>query len=46
MVGCPAFTRRKSTPRDAQDKAAIITEPVERLGARADETIDLGYVEL
>ena len=32
--------------RDAQDKAAIITELLERLGARPDETIDVDYVEL
>jgi 5-methylthioadenosine/S-adenosylhomocysteine deaminase len=32
--------------RDAQDKAAIITELLDRLGARADETINLDYVEL
>lgn len=32
--------------RDAQDKAAIITELLGLLGARSDETIDEGYVEL
>jgi 5-methylthioadenosine/S-adenosylhomocysteine deaminase len=32
--------------RDAQDKAAIITELLERLGARSDETIEADYVEL
>ncbi len=32
--------------RDAQDKAAIITELLERLGARPDEAIREGYVEL
>jgi 5-methylthioadenosine/S-adenosylhomocysteine deaminase len=32
--------------RDAQDKAAIIAELLERLGARADEAITEGYVEL
>jgi 5-methylthioadenosine/S-adenosylhomocysteine deaminase len=32
--------------RDAQDKAAIITELLERLGARPDETIEEEYVEL
>jgi 5-methylthioadenosine/S-adenosylhomocysteine deaminase len=32
--------------RDAQDKAAIITELLERLGARPDRTIEEGYVEL
>jgi 5-methylthioadenosine/S-adenosylhomocysteine deaminase len=32
--------------RDAQDKAAIITELLERLGARANETIDQDYVDL
>jgi 5-methylthioadenosine/S-adenosylhomocysteine deaminase len=32
--------------RDAEDKAAIITELVGRLGARPDETIDKDYVEL
>ena len=32
--------------RDAQDKAAIITELLERLGARPDETIEEDYVEL
>jgi 5-methylthioadenosine/S-adenosylhomocysteine deaminase len=32
--------------RDAQDKAAILAELLERLGARADEAITEGYVEL
>ena len=32
--------------RDAQDKAAIITELLERLGARPDEIIEEDYVEL
>jgi len=32
--------------RDAQDKAAIITELLGLLGARPDETIEEGYVEL
>jgi 5-methylthioadenosine/S-adenosylhomocysteine deaminase len=32
--------------RDAQDKAAIITELLERLGARPDQTIEEDYVEL
>ena len=32
--------------RDAQDKAAIITELLERLGARTDETVAEDYVEL
>jgi 5-methylthioadenosine/S-adenosylhomocysteine deaminase len=32
--------------RDAQDKAAVITELLERLGARSDETIETDYVEL
>jgi len=32
--------------RDAQDKAAIITELLEVLGARPDEAIEEGYVEL
>jgi 5-methylthioadenosine/S-adenosylhomocysteine deaminase len=32
--------------RDAQDKAAIITELLERLGARPDETVAEDYVEL
>jgi 5-methylthioadenosine/S-adenosylhomocysteine deaminase len=32
--------------RDAQDKAAIITELLELLGARPDEAIAEGYVEL
>jgi 5-methylthioadenosine/S-adenosylhomocysteine deaminase len=32
--------------RDAQDKAAIIAELMERLGARPDEAIAEGYVEL
>jgi 5-methylthioadenosine/S-adenosylhomocysteine deaminase len=32
--------------RDASDKAAIITELLEHLGARPDETIEGGYVEL
>ena len=31
--------------RDAQDKAAIITELLERLGARPDDTIEEDYVE-
>jgi 5-methylthioadenosine/S-adenosylhomocysteine deaminase len=31
---------------DAQDKAAIITDLLERLGARSDETIEEDYVEL
>ena len=32
--------------RDAQDKAAVITELLELLGARQDEAIEEGYVEL
>ena len=32
--------------RDAQDKAATITDLLELLGARADEAIAEGYVEL
>jgi 5-methylthioadenosine/S-adenosylhomocysteine deaminase len=32
--------------RDAEDKATIITELLERLGARADETVDRDYVEM
>jgi 5-methylthioadenosine/S-adenosylhomocysteine deaminase len=32
--------------RDAQDKAAIIIELLELLGARSDEAIHEGYVEL
>ena len=32
--------------RDAQDKAAIIIELLERLGARADQTVAADYVEL
>jgi 5-methylthioadenosine/S-adenosylhomocysteine deaminase len=32
--------------RDAQDKAAVIAELVERLGARPDETVEADYVEL
>jgi 5-methylthioadenosine/S-adenosylhomocysteine deaminase len=32
--------------RDAQDKAAIILELLELLGARPDEAIEEGYVEL
>jgi len=32
--------------RDAQDKAAIITELLERFGARPDDTIEEDYVEL
>jgi 5-methylthioadenosine/S-adenosylhomocysteine deaminase len=32
--------------RDAEDKAAIITELLTRLGARPDEAIEEGYVEL
>jgi 5-methylthioadenosine/S-adenosylhomocysteine deaminase len=32
--------------RDAQDKAAVIAELLERLGARQDETIEEDYVDL
>jgi 5-methylthioadenosine/S-adenosylhomocysteine deaminase len=32
--------------RDAQDKAAVIAQLLERLGARPDETIEADYVEL
>jgi 5-methylthioadenosine/S-adenosylhomocysteine deaminase len=32
--------------RDAQDKAGTILELLELLGARPDEAIDEGYVEL
>ena len=32
--------------RDAQDKAVIVTELLELLGARRDEAIEEGYVEL
>ena len=32
--------------RDAEDKAAVITELLERLGARPDDTIEADYVEL
>jgi 5-methylthioadenosine/S-adenosylhomocysteine deaminase len=32
--------------RDAQDKAAVITEFLERLGARPDDMIEADYVEL
>jgi 5-methylthioadenosine/S-adenosylhomocysteine deaminase len=32
--------------RDAQDKSAIITELLERLGARPDQTIEEDYVDL
>jgi 5-methylthioadenosine/S-adenosylhomocysteine deaminase len=32
--------------RDASDKAAIITELLEHLGARPEQTIESGYVEL
>jgi 5-methylthioadenosine/S-adenosylhomocysteine deaminase len=32
--------------RDAEDKSAIITELLTRLGARPDEAIEEGYVEL
>jgi len=32
--------------RDAEDKAAVITELLERLGARSDETIEADYVDL
>ena len=32
--------------RDAQDKAAVVTELLQRLGAKPDETIEEGYVEL
>jgi 5-methylthioadenosine/S-adenosylhomocysteine deaminase len=32
--------------RDAQDKAAIIVDLVERLGARKEETVEADYVEL
>ena len=35
-----------AVPGDAQDKAAIITDLLERLGARPDETIEEDYVEL
>ena len=31
--------------RDAQDKAAIVTELLDRFGARPDDTIEEGYVE-
>ena len=31
--------------RDAQDKAAIVTDLLERFGARPDDTIEEGYVE-
>ena len=32
--------------RDAQDKAAIINDLLERLGARPDEIVEADYVEL
>jgi 5-methylthioadenosine/S-adenosylhomocysteine deaminase len=32
--------------RDAQDKAAVIIELLELLGARQDEAIEEGYIEL
>ena len=32
--------------RDAQDKAEIITDLLERLGARTDQTVAEDYVEL
>jgi 5-methylthioadenosine/S-adenosylhomocysteine deaminase len=32
--------------RDAQDKAAVIAQFLEHLGARADETIKADYVEM
>jgi 5-methylthioadenosine/S-adenosylhomocysteine deaminase len=32
--------------RDAEDKAAVITLLLERLGARLDDTIEADYVEL
>jgi 5-methylthioadenosine/S-adenosylhomocysteine deaminase len=32
--------------RDAEDKAAVITELLERLGARPEDTIEADYVEL
>jgi len=32
--------------RDAQDKAAVVTELLERFGARPDDTIEEDYVEL
>jgi 5-methylthioadenosine/S-adenosylhomocysteine deaminase len=32
--------------RDAQDKAIVIAELLERLGARPGEAIEEGYVEL
>ena len=31
--------------RDAQDKAAVVTELLERFGARPDDTVEEGYVE-
>jgi hypothetical protein len=31
--------------RDAQDKAAVIVELLERLGARSDQTVEADYVE-
>jgi 5-methylthioadenosine/S-adenosylhomocysteine deaminase len=31
---------------DAQDKAAVVTELLERLGARPDDAIEADYVEL
>jgi 5-methylthioadenosine/S-adenosylhomocysteine deaminase len=52
MVNPPAdgyFLEVKSrtwSRRDAQDKAAIILELMELLGARPDDTIEEGYVEL
>ena len=32
--------------RDAQDKAAVVAQLLERLGARPDETVEADYVEL
>ncbi len=31
--------------RDAQDKAAVVTELLDRFGARPDDAIEEGYVE-
>jgi len=45
--GC--FVELKSrtwSRRDAQDKAAIVTELLERFGARQDDTIEEDYVDL
>jgi 5-methylthioadenosine/S-adenosylhomocysteine deaminase len=47
MDGCFVEVKSRTwSRRDAQDKAAIISELLERLGARPEETIQEDYVEL